>query len=287
MPTILPSSSSRDERFSASVASPRSVPAEHPQWRHGHQRSPSISIATSPFTFAPCPRRSSQRSIPLLCLPSEHVKHLQAAVDCVSQMAHLPFRVCNLHCAPHIGHVLSLSSGPGLDVLEFASHLSSAFSDQQQVFLSFPFPDCLKAAFLKAMCVCLAWSGHCCNRLYQHHGDHHQQDSSFGLTFSSATPWRALLTVCLGVSHWSWKIRQMCAICAIATWKIQPTSCTLSLRTSSPSLCMCKDKLCKRRLASMSSFQLTDNGADTLSVVAQNLSLCVQGSQSRDEVRLG
>ena len=46
-------------------------------------------------------------------MPSEHVEHLQTGVVCVSQMAHLPFRVCIWHCAPHIGHVLSQSGGPG------------------------------------------------------------------------------------------------------------------------------------------------------------------------------
>ena len=53
-------------------------------------RSASLT-SVSPFTGAPCSRHSSQRSIPFLCVPSEHVEHLQSAVDCVSQMAHLPF----------------------------------------------------------------------------------------------------------------------------------------------------------------------------------------------------
>ena len=89
---------------------PTSVPVEHPQ--RGRELS-SISIATSPFTGAPRPKQSSQRSIPLLCLPSEHVEHLQTGVVCVSQMAHLPFRVCVWHCAAHIGHVLGLSGNRG------------------------------------------------------------------------------------------------------------------------------------------------------------------------------
>ena len=45
------------------------------------------------------------------------------------------------------------------------------------------------------MCACLAWSGHCCDRLYKHHSDHHQQDNSSGLSFSSASPWRALAII--------------------------------------------------------------------------------------------
>ena len=73
----------------------------------------SVSVATSPFTGAPCPRHSSQKSIPFLRMPSEHIEHLETGVVCVSQMAHLPFRVCIWHCAPHIGHVSSLSGGPG------------------------------------------------------------------------------------------------------------------------------------------------------------------------------
>ena len=72
-----------------------------------------ISFSSSPFTGASYFRHSSHMSVPLLRMPSEHVEHFQTVIVGASQMAHLPFRACIWHCAPHSGHCLILSGGPG------------------------------------------------------------------------------------------------------------------------------------------------------------------------------
>ena len=91
------------------------------------------------FTRAPCPKHSSQKSSPFLCLPSEQVEHLQNGVVCVSQMAYLPFRACIWRCAPHMWSVLILSSGPGFSPRQYCILVSFYIVDSARPLSGFSF----------------------------------------------------------------------------------------------------------------------------------------------------
>ena len=52
---------------------------------------------------------AQENSSPHLRIPSKHVEHIQAVIDGVLHMAHLPLRTCSWFCAPHMEHGLRLS----------------------------------------------------------------------------------------------------------------------------------------------------------------------------------